>query len=492
MKKILLFVVFFFSFLHLSAQSYKIYRSAVGELVGFRTLWNDGDLFGYFELHFIEKKDDKTSRYKYVVIDKNMNEVSNGEFTIPHLIEQEMFSVCQYNNGKILLSIDGSSFGSVLRRNEIFKIIDLKSGTVSDAISLINKELKKGAEVKPLPDAYNFNQGIVSFNIKNNGFLLTEREMKGSKSFYKSGTMIDLEGNKLWALPIIPGETNNHFYEYSYFTSDNDVIALLGQYYKRKTLISDHLAIFNTKTGEKQALVKLTEEQYDYDYSFAKIIDNKIYILGEYYKKMQGSLQKAVTYKLGIYRKIFDKKTGELISDKKVPYTDLKKYVDIDENGKIKKEGTLYFNDFEIRPDGSNLVFGETYKSPNLLNGFYRFTELFSIILDENFELKQMKSYDVNVTSSPKYSYGQTLKNNKGYVSVFVDLNEDKKMFLNTLVYNDESKEFKNDKMELEKKGSNISYFPAKNGYIGIIEYFKKTKDEKRFAELRLEKINAE
>lgn len=304
--------------------------------------------------------------------------------------------------------------------------------------------------------------------------------------------MIDLEGNKLWDLPVIPGESDKHFYEYSYFTSDDDVIVLLGQYYKRKTLLSDHLAIFNTKTGEKISLRKLTENQFDYDYSFAKIIDDKIYILGEYYTKMEGSLQKTDPYKLGIYRKIFDKKTGELISDKKVPYLNLKQYVDIDENGKIKKEGTLYFNDFEVRPDGTNLVFGETYKSPNFFNGLYRFTELFSIVLDNDFEVKEMKSYNVNETTGPKYSYGQTLKNNKGYVSVFIDKNESKKFFLNTLVYKDENKEFKNDKIELEKTGSSIHYFPAKNGYIGIIEYFKKTKEEKRFAELRLEKINAE
>lgn len=492
MKKLLFVILFCLSFFSVNAQSYKILRSAVGELVGFRNLWNENELFGYFELHFIEKKDEKTSRYKYVVIDRNMNEVATGEFTFPHLIERELFSVCQYNNGKILLSIDGTSFGTVLRRNEIFKIIDLKTGKVSEPISLINKELKKNEEIKPLPGEYNFNQGIASFNIKNNGFLLTEREMKGSKSFYKSGTMIDLEGNKIWTLPMIPGESDKHFYEYSYFTSDDDVIVLLGQYYKRKTLLSDHLAIFNTKTGEKLALSKLSEEQFDYDYSFAKIIDGKVYLLGEYYKKMQGSLQKTAPYKLGIYRKIFDKKTGELISDKKVAYLDLKKYVDIDENGKIKKEGTLYFNDFEVRPDGTNLVFGETYKSPNFFNGFYRFTELFSIVLDDNFDIKEMKSYNVNETIEPKYSYGQTLKNNKGYVSIFIDKNESKKLFLNTLVYKDDAKEFKNDKIELEKSGSDINYFPAKNGYIGIIEYFKKTKEEKRFAELRLEKINAE
>jgi hypothetical protein len=147
MKKLLFILVFFFSFFQLNAQSYRIYRSAVGELVGFRTLWNQTDLFGYFELHYIERKEDKTSLYKYVVLDRNMNEVSNGEFTVPHLIENEMFSICQYNNGKILLSIDGNTYGTVLRRNEIFKIIDLKSGTVSDAISLINKELKTGAEI---------------------------------------------------------------------------------------------------------------------------------------------------------------------------------------------------------------------------------------------------------------------------------------------------------------------------------------------------------
>jgi hypothetical protein len=212
------------------------------------------------------------------------------------------------------------------------------------------------------------------------------------------------------------------------------------------------------------------------------------FILWENIIKKWKEVSKTEAYKLGIYRKIYDKNNGQLISDKKVAYLDLK-ICRYRRSRKNKKEGTLYFNDFEVRPDGTNLVFGETYKVPNFFNGFYRFTELFSIILDDNFEIKEMKSYNVNETFEPKYSYGQSLKNNKGYVSVFID-NENKKLFLNTLVYNDDTKEFKNDKIELEKTGSNISYFPAKNGYIGI-EYFKRPK-KKNVAELRLEKINAE
>lgn len=494
MKKSILILVFIFSLFHIqiSAQNYKILRSAYGELVGFRNLWNNNEFFGYFELHFIEKKDETTSRYKYIVLDKNMNEVSNGEFTIPRLVQNEMLSICQYNNGKILISIDGTSYSSVIRKNEVFKIIDLKSGTISDAISLIDKQLKIGAEVKPAPDTQNINQGIASFNIKNYGFLLTERIIKGSKSFYKTGTMIDLSGKKLWDIPLIPGESPNHFYEYSYFTSDDEVIALLGQYYKRKTFINDNLVILDAKTGDKLALRKISNEQFDYDFSFAKIFEDKIYILGEYYSKTGDDSQKTEYNKLGIYKKTYNKKTGVLLSDKKIPYSDLKKYIDIDEHGKVSKEGTLYFNDFEVRPDGTILVFGETYKSPNFFNAAYRFTELFSIVLNENFDIKELKSYNVNTTYAPKYSYGQTLKNNKGYVSFFIDLNAEKKVILNTLIYKDETNDFKMDKIELEKKNSDIDYFPAKNGYVGIIEYFKKTKTEDRFAELRLEKINVE
>jgi hypothetical protein len=152
------------------------------------------------------------------------------------------------------------------------------------------------------------------------------------------------------------------------------------------------------------------------------------FILWENIIKKWKEVSKTEAYKLGIYRKIYDKNNGQLISDKKVAYLDLKKYVDIDEAGKIKKKEPyiLTILKFVLMVQ---TWFLETYKVPNFFNGFYRFTELFSIILDDNFEIKEMKSYNVNETFEPKYSYGQSLKNNKGYVSVFIDKNENKNYF---------------------------------------------------------------
>ena len=46
--------------------------------------------------------------------------------------------------------------------------------------------------------------------------------------------------------------------------------------------------------------------------------------------------------------------------------------------------------------------------------------------------------------------------------------------------------------MPITNDDSAISVFPAKSGYVGIAEYFKKPEKAGKFMEIRLEKLNYE
>ena len=46
--------------------------------------------------------------------------------------------------------------------------------------------------------------------------------------------------------------------------------------------------------------------------------------------------------------------------------------------------------------------------------------------------------------------------------------------------------------MPISNEESTIAVFPAKEGYVGIAEYFKKPEKKGKYMEIRLEKLNYE
>lgn len=493
MKK--LYALFLFVFcinLSIHAQTYEILSSAGGELEEFKTLYDGEDLFGYLELHKLDKIDKQSNKYKFIILDKNFNKISTNEFVLTRVVNYQRLSQAVYNKGKVLLGFSEAS--GVFYKNQQYKLIDIKSASISASFTLQNSKLMPLEETILKDNLDNFyNEGGSAYPAKNKGFLLVDRSIKGSTSFMKSGVFIDLDANQKWILPLKNGESPDYFYEYDFLTNDENSIALNANYYKRKKYLHRKLLILNADNGAEQAFSPMEESDTYLSINSIKFINDELVTIGEYYKRQGDNPLPNVNYKLGVFKKTYHRNGGEIIFKKLVPFTQLSTFVPIDANGKISKEGTLDFKDFEIRPDGTHLLFGETYKS-DFMSGGIKFTELFYLILDKDFNPTKMVSSEVNKSLFPKYRYGQSIHNNEGYASFFIDPDQEKKLVLNILVYNDATQTFKQEKVDLEKKDSNTWFFVAKNGYVGLIEYFKKEvrKSTGKQAELHLEKIYIE
>ena len=85
------------------------------------------------------------------------------------------------------------------------------------------------------------------------------------------------------------------------------------------------------------------------------------------------------------------------------------------------------------------------------------------------------------------YDYTQPGKNNNGFVVCYSDYvreSDYKGLTFNAISYYDGK--FSTDKINLASKSSSLRVLPAKEGYVMIIEYYKKQKQ----VEVRLEKLN--
>ncbi len=489
-NKIYCFVLVFFLGFIAKSQTYEILNSAGGELTDFKNLYDDDNLFGYFELHKLNEINEKTTQYKYIVLDKNFNKIATNEFEVSKITKYQELSQAIYNKGKILLG-----FSELLKgksANKQYCVIDIKTSTVSPPFVLQNSELQllEKSVLENIKEQ-KYNEGGLAYKVKDKGFLLADRSYIGYKSFIKTGVFVDLEGKQKWNLNLKKGKTENEFYEYDFIANDEKSIALRANLFKKKKYIDSNLMIIDAESGEITGFEPYWDKEYSFVLGLAKFVNDDLVMTGEYYEKTINTELPDVTRKRGVYKKSVSRTDGTTKQRQLLPFNMLSEYVKINDLGRVSKDGFLDFKDFEIRPDGTNLIFGETYKS-DFMSGANKFTELFYLVLDQNFKPITMKSSEVNNTFYSKYMYGQSLQNNKGYASFFIDKGIDKKLVLNILVYNDATQTFKRETLELEKKNEDTWFFAAKNGYIGLIDYYKKDKNnpQGKQAELHLEKIN--
>ena len=62
-------------------QTQDLFAWASGNFTGFNALFDeDQNLYGYVSIYSYGKKDDKTKKFEYVILDKNLNAVANKEF----------------------------------------------------------------------------------------------------------------------------------------------------------------------------------------------------------------------------------------------------------------------------------------------------------------------------------------------------------------------------------------------------------------------------
>lgn len=468
------------------AQSYKILNSASGTLESFESLVDGDELFGYVELRKLDLEDKLTEKYKYILLDKNMNTINTGEFSLDLLKKKCMNNNYQvvYNKGHVIFCFEELFYDrGYLPIRGSYQILNVEQNKMVSSGYFGSNPTKKVS----IPALNMLYKKSYIGSLSDSGFLVQTTSIDpevGLKEYYYG---MDFMGKQTWQQTYKKAEAK-HDYETTFFDKDKNNIVLLLTKNRNSKKVSDHMQILDTKTGKEVAFVDLSNDKYTLRFSNVELKEGKLYILGRFFEKEKRDRVEA-DESLGLYRRIIDIKTGKILNEDFLAY-DKFKNPNINENGRIKKEGYLSFQKININPDGSYFIIAETYIEKS--RGANVFNELYTFTLDKDFKPLEMKGFDAARTRGSKYSFSQELPNNVGKAYFFYDKNEEKEFELNIMKYMYASKKISVDKMNLNNEKSNIRVSKAKPGYVGITERFKNPKKDEKTLEIRLEKLNYE
>ena len=485
MKKILLLLLICVCHQNAFSQSYQILNTAGGSFENFQPLLDVDDLYGYVELRKLDLDDKLTVRYKYIVLDKNFNSICTGEFVenlIKKKCEKDNYDIV-YNNGNIIFNFRErfNDSGNYMPVRTTYQVLDIANNKII-ASGNYDQSIKGDESIPKLNKNFKM---FYTYPNADNGFLIESRKEIDDelKVFYYA---IDFKGNKIWEQDYKKAE-EKHEFEYALIKKEFNTTVLLATKTRHGKKVSDHLLILDSKTGKEISFTDLFNEKYTLRFSSVTIRDEKIYIIGRFFEKQRRDDVDSEE-SLGLYRRIVDIKTGKITSDTFLPYAKFNN-LNINENGRIKKEGYLSFQRININPDGSYFIIAEPYIRKSSGNIF---TELYVFLLDKDFNVSKVTAYDTNRTRGSKYDFSQDLPNKIGKAYFFYDKTDNKEFELNILNYTYSSSAFSVSKMKLSNDLSNISIVPAKTGFVGIREVFKNPKKGEKSLEIRLEKLNYE
>ncbi|MCK7554246.1 hypothetical protein MKQ70_04150 [Chitinophaga sedimenti] len=248
-----------------------------------------------------------------------------------------------------------------------------------------------------------------------------------------------------------------------------------------------------------------------------KVEAGKITLMGSYYEKDENVVWDAPR---GMAILDVDPKGNVLRSSVSSYDADLSKFLPVSAKGKIKDIGFLFIHKVLAMPDGGYTVIAEGFRKKVSAGKIalmavggrnateLEITDLVLLRFDNGFALKgadvfdktrnlvsplgmdmvspQMAAMVVKGTGGFDYEFTTGEQDNSTFNVCFSDYvknSEYKGRTFNTVRFN--GSKYMTDKIELKSKASEMLVFPAKQGYVMIYEYFKKTKT----LELRIEKL---
>ncbi|MDR2123080.1 MAG: hypothetical protein LBP34_08130 [Flavobacteriaceae bacterium] len=520
MKKLLLFTTFLITTVFLNGQTRDLANIASGTLVSSNILYDSKeDVYGYFYLYDQDKIDKETSQMEYVFLDKNLNKVSNGTFTVKEYERVRNFSYrCSVmDEDHILLRRTRYQVG--LPYNfYTFQIISLKNKTVSPeyhyANGVINEVPQTSKEykaymrnikrVKPSYEGYPFAYG------RDKGFFIIETDNNSKTSNNRYLKFFNYNKELQWSYEYNPNAKRNKYKSIAINDITKNNIYITEYFVNKKNVSEVKYVALNPKTGEKkyEYVFENTKSLYSHILN-TKEVNNQFVITGNYsaYNKKEGfSLDK----NLGFFKIVLDEKGNE-ISKKYTLWEDYKTQIDVDKKGKAEKNYRLRPVQYFMLKDGTICMLTEKYKPYKkgigdlvpipIVNVLVeaattqreKTTDFVLFFMDKDFNLKKVKTIEKELTKDYNYDYqfSQYIKDDAGVVFFFKDYSDkDKKWTLGiSTILNGDMKEERipiSSKFKDEKEEYVILPMRAKEGYILLREYNKKEK----YDQIRLEKVN--
>jgi hypothetical protein len=479
----------------------------------------DGDeVRGYFVFYVSDKIDKKTNEYTVQVSDNNLNKVKDIVFQSD---KNDQILEASYNNNSIMFLI----------HNRKEKTLEYRCfGFDGKQKSTYTKELSKRSEAL-LEQTYKDEEGQneALFNVNNNGFVTIYPVREGKHYSYEINFFFS-DRNKSWSYEA--AEEQEDKYNSALYLGCTDSIVFF-EVIKRKKLMSrdnqNWILGINIFTGKKDFEFSTELEDYNfYPLNMARLNGtSNILLVGTYY---EAGKEPGRDNTLGLAAWTVSSQ-GKVLAKKYNPWDGaIGKYLPTDAKGRVEDIGFLYFHKLMQTEDGNFYAVGEGYKkvvsglgvASKVLGAMnnggglgvsafkVKVTNMVVAQFDQNFNIKNAKVFEkrhntielstgyefltphtmaliARASGAFDYDFTQTDKFHTritvGY-SDYEKTSDYKGRTFNSITYIDGK--LSTDKINLNSKSTWMRIFPAKPGYISILEYFKKEKT----LEMRLEKIN--
>jgi len=519
MRNKILFISLFFTVMA-SGQMQDLKNLAEGELVFNSILFDtSGDLYGYFYL-FKRDVDKVHKTMEYVLLDKNLNKVSNNTFINNSYNESKSSYVgtkctyidCNLMGDNVLLTnyyyyipTIGSDYPVPL--TTAFQIISLKDKTVSkemkyqdsvfsalpDAFNLLKKE-NKSQETKYLVQTID--------NDSLSGFFISQVNANGLEFKEKNIRFYNEKRELLWTYEFNPNGNYYNLTTCKVLSIKNNNLYLQETKYEKGNLSEIKVVLLELKTGKKRYETVLEDKNSKYNHTIsAKEINGKLLITGNYspYKK---NYFFRLSQNLGYYKLVLDE-NGQEVSRQYSNWSDFATFIKVSQNGRVKSNFRLNTKSILIFKEGAISLITEKYiPSGNVLwflpfiNAFTdrveETTDMVLINFDEKFQLQSVNTVkkDVSYVYNNDYLFSQYTNNEEGGVFFFKDFTKNAETGKTEwmLGINSYMKGvFSEEKIPIYSKSKYlIDPLPAKEGYIMLREYNEKEK----YNQVRLEKLN--
>ncbi|HRG18000.1 MAG TPA: hypothetical protein PLP39_02835 [Flavobacterium lutivivi] len=511
MKKLICVLLLVFSNV-LSSQIRDLASLSTGSYVSFSPLFNKQEqLFGYLALFNKGKETETTNKFEYVYLDKNLNEVANNEFSA----ESSVVSYSSYINtkGEIELSPRINQYFTSMKKmnNTIIpkdKVIDIKANKISqkEEICYENKqfidcggsktigEYGKEAKKERKENGFNYESDVTILN--DGTYLVYEYKYEKGNDFDNAFIKFDENKKEVWRYEFNKDmkKREKQFINVLYF--DNTFLYLI-EYTDLKKENSYKLLKIDLKTGNRvideeiknyskssvQSLRRMVESGYYI--TNKKEFEDKLILIG----KINNDKDDVCT---GYFRMIIEKATNK-ITYTDMPFLSAKPFLEnIKANGSVENGYGLNIRDLYILKDGSVGFLFEKYKiGYNLMLGnVAKATDLVYFSTDKDLKIKEVKvfSKDKSLGYNSDYLFSQYINNDQDVAFFYRDYQKDEdgeknwNLYINTIktgVYSQE-------KIPISSKENSIVPYVAKEGYILLREYNKKSK----YNGIRLERLN--
>ena len=497
MKKIIFIILLFITFSN-TAQISSLAELASGEIQLFSPIYEiDKSLYGYFMVVKLTRVSDHQDLYEYVLLDKNLNKVANGEFKdIAYKKYGSQFLVPEKIGEKIVLSKmyyrQMKAFGDTSALKFVSnRTLDLVSNTMSTPFYFENNEFVEGDRPAEKLDKQLKKSAYVQYPFAiNDGYLLYKASKLNRNSLatkdIKTLEAFSLDNAKKWNYNYNP---NSQMIQTRIEFLAEDKVVLWAKNMKNK---SQTLHFINPDNGEVEYKYGLESRNSDYNHFFKlRTFKDKTVIVGMYSKNKATGFN--FKKSLGVFKIELDN-TGKEIFKKYFSWEDAGQMMNIKKNGKLEKGYKLLAKQFFIFNDGSTAFLAEKFKDAQyyvVVSLAPKTTDFLMLNFDKEFALKNVEEIkkDKSYYSSSDYLYSQRIKDGNGVVFFYRDYKKDdttkKRSWVLGIVSIIEGK-MKHEQIPMSSDDFYISPYIAKEGYILLREYNKDSEHD----EIRLEKLN--